>query len=89
MAMAKIRREMRFTRTALHELSGTKSVPLSVSAWLKVRLRVLKARLAYPLDEVLARIDLRMLKAGPMSETARRDLLARLNARLDALRSGG
>jgi len=89
MAIAKIRRQMRFTRTALHELNGTKSVPLSVSAWLKVRLRVLKARLAYPLDEVLARIDRRMLKAGPMSETSRRDLLARLNARLDALRSGG
>jgi hypothetical protein len=89
MAIAKIRREMRLTRTALHELKGTKSVPLSVSAWLKVRLRVLKARLAYPLDEVLARIDQRLLKDGPMSEASTRDLLRQLNARLDALRSGG
>jgi hypothetical protein len=64
MAIAKIRREMRFTRTALHELKDTKSVPLSVSAWLKVRLRVIKARLAYPLDEVLARIDQRLLRDG-------------------------
>jgi hypothetical protein len=89
MAIAKIRREMGFTRIALHELNGTKSVPLSVSAWLKIRLRVLKARLAYPLDEALARIDRRLLKDGPISEASRRDLLTRLNARLDALRSGG
>jgi hypothetical protein len=87
-ALAKIRREIHFTRTALHELNGTTSVPLSVSAWLKVRLRVLKARLAYPLDEALARIDQRLLNGGPMSEASRRDLLTRLNARLDALRSG-
>jgi hypothetical protein len=87
-AIAKIRREMRFTRTALRELNGTTSVPLSVSVWLKVRLRVLKARLAYPLDEALARIDQRLLNGGPMSEASRRDLLTRLNARLDALRSG-
>ena len=89
MAIAKIRREMRFTRTALRELNGTKSVPLSVSAWLKVRLRVLKARLAYPLDEVLARIDQRLLHDGPMSEASTRDLLTHLNARLDELRNGG
>jgi hypothetical protein len=87
-ALAKIRREMHFTRTALHELNGTTSVPLSVSAWLKVRLRVLKARLAYPLDEALARIDRHLLNGGPMSEASTRKLLARLNARLDALRSG-
>src|SRR5205823_9319907 len=67
----------------------TKSVPLSVSAWLKVRLRVLKARLAYPLDEVLARIDQRLLHDGPMSEASTRDLLTHLNARLDELRNGG
>ncbi len=88
-AIAKIRRDMRFTRIALHELNGTKSVPLSVSAWLKVRLRVLKARLAYPLDEVLARIDQRLLNDGPMSEASTRDLLTQLNARLNALRNGG
>lgn len=80
---------MLFTRKALHELNGTRSVPPSVSAWLKLRLRVLKARLAYPLDEVLARIDRRLLKDGPMSEAATRDLLTQLNARLDALRGGG
>ena len=88
-ALAKIRREIRFTRTALHELNGMTSIPPSVFAWLKVRLRVLEARLAYPLDEVLARIDRRVLNAGPMSEASRRDLMTRLNARLDALRSGG
>ena len=55
---------------------------------MKVRLRVLKARLAYPQDEVLARIDRRMLNGGPMSEAAREKLLARLNARLETLRSG-
>jgi hypothetical protein len=89
MAVAKIRRDMRFTRMALRELNGTKSVPLSVSPWLKFRLRVLKARLAYPLDEALARIDQRLLNDGPMSEASRRDLLTRLNARLNALRNGG
>jgi len=89
MAIAKIRREIGFTRTALHELKGTESVPPSVSAWLKLRLRVLKARLAYPLDEVLARIDRRLLRDGPMSEASRQDLLTHLNARLDALRRGG
>jgi hypothetical protein len=88
-ALAKIRREISFTRTALHELNGTTSIPPSVFAWLKVRLRVLEARLAYPLDEVLARIDRRVLNAGPMSEASRRDLMTRLNARLDALRNGG
>jgi hypothetical protein len=87
-ALAKIRREIRFTRTALRELSGTSSIPPSVFAWLKVRLRVLKARLAYPLDEALSRIDRRMLKEGLMSEDSIRDLLTRLNARLDALQSG-
>jgi hypothetical protein len=88
-ALAEIRQEIRFTRTALRELNGMTSVPPPVFAWLKVRLRVLEARLVYPLDEVLARIDRRMLNAGPMSEASRRDLLTRLNARLDALRSGG
>ena len=88
-ALAKIRREIRFTRTALHELKGTTSIPPSSFAWLKVRLRVLEARLAYPLDEVLARIDRRVLNAGPMSEASRRDLMTRLNARLDVLRGGG
>jgi hypothetical protein len=87
-ALAKIRREMHFTRTALHELNGTTSIPPSVFTWLKVRLRVLKARLAYPLDEALARIDRHLLNGGPMSEASRRDLLTRLNARLGELRSG-
>ncbi len=80
---------MRFTRGALRELNDNESVPPSVFVWLKVRLRVLKARLAYPLDEALARIDQRLLNDGPMNEASRRDLLTRLNARLDALRSGG
>jgi hypothetical protein len=87
-ALAKIRREMRFTRLALHELNGTTSIPPSVFTWLKVRLRVLEARLAYPLDEALARIDRQLLNGGPMTEASRRDLLRRLNARLDALQSG-
>jgi hypothetical protein len=87
-ALAKIRREMRFTRTALEKLNGTTSIPPSVFTWLAVRLHVLEARLAYPLDEVLARIDRRILEAGPMSEASKRKLLARLNARLEALRSG-
>jgi hypothetical protein len=87
-ALAKIRREMRFTRAALHELNGATSIPPSVFGWLKVRLRVLEARLAYPLDEALAQIDQRLLDSGPMSEASKRKLLARLNARLDTLRSG-
>jgi hypothetical protein len=59
-----------------------------VFTWLKVRLRVLRARLAYPQDEALARIDRQLLNGAPMSETSRRELLARLKARLEALRSG-
>jgi hypothetical protein len=88
MAIAKIRRDIRFTRTALHELNGMTSIPPSVFTWLKVRLRVLKARLAYPLDEALAQIDRQLLNNGPVSEASRRDLLRRLNDRLEALRSG-
>jgi hypothetical protein len=87
-SLAKIRREMRFTRTALQKLNGTTSIPPSIFTWLKVRLRVLKARLAYPQDQVLARIDRQLLNGGPMSEASRRKLVARLNARLDELRSG-
>ena len=89
MAIAKIRRDIRFTRTALHELNGMTSIPPSVFTWLKVRLRVLKARLAYPLDEALAQIDRQLLNDGPMSETSMRNLLTRLNARLNVLRNGG
>jgi hypothetical protein len=89
MAIAKIRRDIRFTRTALHDLNGMTSIPPSVFTWLKVRLRVLKARLAYPLDEALAQIDRQLLNDGPMSETSRRNLLTRLNARLNVLRNGG
>ncbi|PYK08207.1 MAG: hypothetical protein DME65_14505, partial [Verrucomicrobia bacterium] len=88
-AIAKIRRDIGFTRKAVHELNGTRSVPPSVFAWLKLRLRVLKARLAYPLDEELAQIDQRLLNHGPLSEAAKRNLLARLNARLNALHGGG
>jgi hypothetical protein len=87
-ALAKIRREMRFTRRTLHELNGTTSIPPSVFTWLNVRLRVLKARLAYPLDKALSRIDRRLLNGGPMDEASTRKLLARVDARLDALRSG-
>jgi hypothetical protein len=87
-ALRKIRREIRFTRTALHELNGTTSIPPWVFTWLRVRLRVLEARLAYPLDKALAQIDRHVLKDPPMSEASRRDLVARLNARLEALRSG-
>jgi hypothetical protein len=79
---------MRFTRTALDKLKGTTSIPPSVFTWLKVRLRVLRARLAYPQDEALARIDRHLLNGGPISEASTRKLLARLNARLDELRSG-
>ena len=79
---------MRFTRTALNELNGTTSTPPSVFTWLNLRLRVLEARLAYPLDKALARIDRHLLNGGPMDEASRRKLLARLNARLDELRSG-
>jgi hypothetical protein len=87
-ALAKIRRDMRFTRTALQKLNGTTSIPPSVFAWLKLRLRVLEARQAFPLDEALARIDRRLLEDAPMSEGLRRNVLARLHARLDALRNG-
>jgi hypothetical protein len=79
---------MRFTRTALQKLSGTTSITPSVFTWLKVRLRVLKARLAYPQDEALARLDRQLLNGVAMSETSRRELLARLNARLNELQSG-
>jgi hypothetical protein len=89
LAIEKIRRDIRFTRTALQQLNGTTSVPPSVFTWLKVRLRVLKARLAYPLDEALAQIDRQVLNNGPMSEASRQNLLTRLNARLNALRNGG
>jgi hypothetical protein len=87
-ALANVRRDMRFTRMALQKLNGTTSTTPSIFEWLKVRLRALKARLAYPEDEVLARIDRQLLNTVPTDEASTRKLLGDMNARLNALRSG-
>lgn len=63
----------------------------SIRRWLEVRLQVLRARLAYPTDEVLEQIDENMTDDGQtlLSKAAKRRILARLDARLDELRAGG
>ena len=84
--VAAIHRETMLVREALDVDDGA----VSLRRWLKVRLRVLSARLIYPGDEVLERIDERILDAGTsMSPALKRNILTQLNARLRELRGGG
>jgi hypothetical protein len=63
----------------------------SLRRYLQVRLQVLHARLAYPIDEVLKEIDENMTDDGDMflSKGEKRSTLKELHARLAELQAGG
>jgi hypothetical protein len=90
-AVAAIRQDIALVRQALnHADDGPVSAPESLRLWLKVRLRVLNARLIHPEDAVLERIDRRVLDAGmSMTPAVKRKILERLTERLRELRGGG
>jgi len=61
----------------------------SVRRWLQVEIAVLQARLAYPSDEVLEQLDQLLDTRISLSRAAKRNILARLHARLAELQPGG
>ena len=61
----------------------------SIRRWLRVQLRVLKARRTYPTDEVPKQIDESMgSEPTRLPKAEKRRILARLNARLAELQGG-
>ncbi len=87
-----IRQEIHQDRKELKELRRI-DVPheASIRQWLHVRLQVLRARLAYPTDEVLMEIDENMTDDGDtfLSNGEKRSTLKELHARLAELQAGG
>jgi hypothetical protein len=85
-----IREEIRQDRQALQELREIE-VPDEASnrRWLHVEIAVLRARLAYPTDEVLEQLDQMLDTRISLSREAKRNILARLRARLRELKAGG
>jgi hypothetical protein len=87
-----IRQEIHQDRKELKELRRI-DVPheASIRQWLHVRLQVLRARLAYPTDEVLEQIDENMSDDGDtfLSNGEKRSTLKELHARLAELQAGG
>lgn len=89
---AEIRREIRKIRkglSALREIEAPHEA--SIRRWLRVRLKVLRARLAYPTDEVLERIDNDITDKGQtfLGKAAKRKILARVHAQLTKLQADG
>jgi hypothetical protein len=85
-----IQDEIHQDRMELHEL-GEIDVPheASVRRWLQTEIAVLKARLAFPTDEVLEQLDQMLDTRESLSRSAKRHILARLHARLAELQPGG
>jgi hypothetical protein len=85
-----IQEEIRQDRQGLDALRKT-DVPdePSVRRWLQVEITVLQARLAYPTDEVLEQLDQMLDTRISLSREAKRNILARLRARLRELQGGG
>jgi hypothetical protein len=61
----------------------------SVRRWLQVEIAVLQSRLAYPTDEALEQLDQMLDTRMSLSREAKRNILARLHARLRELKAGG
>lgn len=90
--LGEVRQEIREDRKQLNELLSSELFEEleSIRQWLQLRLQVLRARLAYPGDEVLERIDQSTADVQiSMSKAAKRRILSRLKARLNELRAGG
>ena len=87
---SEIRDEIQADRKDLNELREI-DVPNepSVRRWLQTDIAVLKARLAFPTDEVLMQLDEVLDTQGALSLERERRVLARLHARLAKLQAGG
>jgi hypothetical protein len=85
-----IREEIRQDRQGLDALREI-DVPeeASVRRWLQVEIAVLQSRLAYPTDEALEQLDQMLDTRISLSREAKRNILARLHARLRELKAGG
>jgi hypothetical protein len=85
-----IREEIRQDRQGLDALREI-DVPEepSVRRWLQVEIAVLESRLAYPTDEALEQLDQMLDTRISLSREAKRNILARLHARLRELKAGG
>ena len=85
-----IREEIRQDRQGLDALREIE-VPEegSIRRWLRVEIAVLQARLDYPADHVLEKLDQMLDTRTSLSGEARRNILARLHARLRELKAGG
>jgi hypothetical protein len=87
-----IRQEIHQDRKELKELRRIDAPhEASIRQWLHVRLQVLRARLAYPTDDVLEQIDENMTDDGDtfLSNGEKRSTLKELHARLAELQAGG
>jgi hypothetical protein len=84
---SEIKDEIHADRKDLHQLREIEvSHEPSVRRWLQTEIAVLEARLAFPTDEVLDQmLDTRI----SLSRAAKRNILARLHARLAELQPGG
>ncbi len=85
-----LRQDIREDRQELKQLKKI-DVPheRSIRRWLRVQLRVLKARRTYPTDEVLKQIDESMgSEPTRLPKAEKQRILARLNARLAELQGG-
>ena len=85
-----IRQDIREHRQELKQLSQIE-VPneASIRRWLRVEIAVLQARLDYPADHVLEQLDQMLDTRISLSREAKRNILARLHARLRELKAGG
>ena len=61
----------------------------SVRRWLQVEIAVLQARLDYPADHMLEKLDRMLDTRTSLSREGKRNILARLHARLRELKAGG
>jgi hypothetical protein len=84
---SEIKDEIHADRKDLHQLREIEvSHEPSVRRWLQTEIAVLEARLAFPTNEVLDQmLDTRI----SLSRAAKRNILARLHARLAELQPGG
>lgn len=85
-----IREEIQADRNGLNALREV-DVPgeASIRRFLQVEIAVLQARLDYPADNVLEELDQMLDTRTSLSREARRNILARLHARLRELKAGG
>jgi hypothetical protein len=85
-----IREEIQADRNGLNALREVDAPgEASIRRFLQVEIAVLQARLAYPTDEVLEQLDQMLDTRTSLGREAKRNILARLHARLRELKAGG